>query len=229
LKVSVVIPTYNRSAQVLRALDCVFAQTAPVHEVIVVDDGSTDGTAENIQSQHGLRVRVVRQHNRGVSAARNRGICEARGEWVAFLDSDDIWLSTKIQDQLHAIAVTDDRAGLCFTDNFFEGDANRKLSRFEEVGFHASAQFGVLDEPPKLILQNREPLFTSSVMVRRSLFEDIPGFDEGMSIGEDTDLFFRLSFRTSFCYVARTLVGIDRTPTRELGLCNLYFTRNDQK
>jgi len=89
LKVSAVIPTYNRRAQVGAAIASVLQQTVPVDEIVVVDDGSTDGTAEWIGSRYGAGVTVVRQQNAGVSAARNRGIRAAHGEWIAFLDSDD--------------------------------------------------------------------------------------------------------------------------------------------
>src|ERR1700752_2569448 len=95
--ISVVIPTYNRVRKVSSALESVLAQSYPSFEVILVDDGSDDGTREEIERLTGERpssssaVRYIFQSNQGSSAARNRGIAEARGQWVAFLDSDDIW------------------------------------------------------------------------------------------------------------------------------------------
>lgn len=228
MKVSVIIPTYDRQTQVLRAIDYVLAQTAPVDEIIVVDDGSTDGTAEVIRTRHGSRVRVLRQKNQGVSAARNYGIREARGEWIAFLDSDDIWLPTKMERQFEAVAAFGDEVGVCFTDNFFDGHPDLKMSKFQEATFESASKFGILEDPAKFILAGREPFFTSSFMIKRALF-GTAGFDEALVIGEDTDLFFRLSFRTRFCFVAEPLVGIDRDPARSVGLCNLYFTRDDRK
>src|ERR1035438_5349058 len=106
--VSVVVPTFNRSRQVQSALKSVLAQTYPEFEVIVVDDGSTDGTAEALQqfiSQRGGNGKPIRyffQSNQGQSAARNKGIAEARGEWIAFLDSDDVWLPEKLEWQMCA-------------------------------------------------------------------------------------------------------------------------------
>jgi glycosyltransferase involved in cell wall biosynthesis len=229
LKVSVIIPTYNRQARVLRAIDCVLAQTSPVDEIIIVDDGSTDGTAEAIHARHGSRIKVLRQGNQGVSAARNNGIREAQGEWIAFLDSDDVWLPTKMESQFEALASFGGEPGVCFTDNFFDGDPNLKLSRFQEMGFGSVTRFGTLNQAGRFILAGREPFFTSSVIVQRSLLESIPLFDEALMIGEDGDLFFRLSFITCFCFVAEPLVCVDRTPTRTVGLCNLYFTRDDRK
>ena len=100
--VSVVIPTYNRSALITRALDSVLAQTVKPHEILVVDDGSTDDTASLVR-KHYPAVQLIRQKNTGVSAARNAGITAATGEWVALLDSDDAWLPRKLERQVHAV------------------------------------------------------------------------------------------------------------------------------
>jgi len=92
MNLSAILPTYNRRALISRAVESVLAHTVPVNEIIAVDDGSTDGTAEAVQSQFGPRVMVLWQPNAEVSEARNHGIHAARGEWIAFLDSDDSWL-----------------------------------------------------------------------------------------------------------------------------------------
>ena len=86
---SVIIPTWNRRDMVARAIDSVLAQTRPVEEIIVVDDGSSDGTGEYLVQRYGERITCVRQDNAGVSAARNRGLAMARGRYLALLDSDD--------------------------------------------------------------------------------------------------------------------------------------------
>src|SRR5215469_12096747 len=97
--VTAVIPTYNRSGFLPRAIDSVLSQTAAVDEIIVVDDGSTDATRSVVQS-YGDRIKYIYQTNRGVSAARNRAVAEAKTEWIAFLDSDDEWLPLKTASQL---------------------------------------------------------------------------------------------------------------------------------
>lgn len=227
MKVSALIPTYNRQAQVLRAIDSVLAQTVPVDEIIVVDDGSTDGTAEAIRSRYGSRVALFTQENAGVSAARNRGIREARGEWIAFLDSDDFWFPTKIERQLEAVAKLGDEFGLCFTDCVYDGNPDMKLSVFEETGLVGVPRFGWLDDPARYVLASREPFWTQSLLVRRRLLTEPNGFDEALTVREDTDVLFRLSFKTRFCFVAEPLVHIDRTPSRD-GLCNLYVTADDR-
>jgi glycosyltransferase involved in cell wall biosynthesis len=230
VKVSALIPTYNRRTQVLRAIDSVFAQTAPVDEIIVVDDGSTDGTADAIRSRYGSRVAVFRQENAGVAAARNQGLREARGEWVAFLDSDDVWFPTKIQRQLEAVAVLGGEFGLCFTDCVYSGSPDMKRSLFQDIGFEGAPRLGLLEEPAKYMVARREPfLHIPSFLVLRSLVEKIGGFDDALFIGEDSDMVFRLSFKARFCFVAEPLVEVDRTRSRDVGLCDLYSARDDRK
>jgi glycosyltransferase involved in cell wall biosynthesis len=228
LRVSALIPTYNRRTQVLRAIDSVLAQTAPVDEIVVVDDGSPDGSAEAIRSRYGSRVTLLQQENAGVSAARNRGICEARGEWIAFLDSDDVWLPTKIERQFEALAALGDEFGVCFTDCVFEGNPEKKLSVFQETGFESAPKFGPLEDPAKYVLAEREPFYTQSLLVRRSLLQGSSGFDHALVLREDTDVLFRLTFRTKFCFTSEALVRIDRNPSRSVGLCNLYAMRDDR-
>jgi glycosyltransferase involved in cell wall biosynthesis len=105
LNVSALIPTYNRRSHLTHAIDSILGQTVPVDEVIVVDDGSTDGTASAIQNRYGMRERVVRQANVGVARARQRAVEESRGEWIAFLDRDDLWRPTKLERQFRALAT----------------------------------------------------------------------------------------------------------------------------
>jgi glycosyltransferase involved in cell wall biosynthesis len=226
--VTALIPTYNRRAQIFRAIDSVLAQTRPVDEIIVVDDGSTDGTSEAIRQRYGSQVALFRQENGGVSAARNRGIREAHGDWIAFLDSDDVWFPTKNQLQVEALASLGDEFGLCFSDNLFAGDPELKHSVFQKVGFEGASKLGPFEESTKQVLDGREPFFTSSLMVSRSLFDRLGGFDETLVVGEDADMVFRLSFATRFCFVGEPLVTVDRTPSRS-GLCDLYTTRDDRK
>ena len=229
MTVSVLIPTYNRQAHVVRAVDSVLAQTAPVDEIIVIDDGSTDGTSEAIRRQYGPRVRVLQQENQGVSAARNYGIREARGEWIAFLDSDDFWLPTKIERQVEALTALGGGFGLCFTDNIFSGNSDLRQSMFQENGFSCVSKFGQLEEPATYILAEREPFYTSSLLVLRALLREPDNFDDAVVMREDTDLIFRLCFRTHFCFASESLVVVDRAPSRKDGLSDLMNSSRDDR
>lgn len=228
MRVSVVIPTYNRRSHLLRAIESVRAQSVPVGEIIVVDDGSTDGTAEAVAGRFGTAVILIRTENGGVSAARNRGIAIAQGEWIAFLDSDDTWLPNKLELQFESLSTFSGGAGLCFSNNSYGNNPNMLFSRFDEVGFTDAPRYGVLTDVRKTIHTFREPFFTSSLLIRRALLTECGGFDEKLILREDTDLVFRLSFKTPFCFVSTVLVEIDRTPQRSLGLCELYGTRDDR-
>lgn len=228
MKISVVIPTYNRKQALFRAIDSVIAQTRDAAEIIVVDDGSTDGTSEAIAGLDAPTVRLVKQKNAGASAARNRGIREAKAEWIAFLDSDDTWLPEKLQRQCEALKTFGCESGLCFTDNSFSGNRDMQCTRFQQVGFTDPPQMGVLEKPTEMILDHREPFYTSSLLIRRSLLRELGGFNESLIVREDTDLVFRMSLRTRFCYVRDTLVQVDRTPSRTDGLCDLYARRDDR-
>src|SRR5271155_324881 len=115
-KVSVVIPTYNRAEKVRKTVESVLAQSFTDLEVIVVDDGSSDETGQTLEHAFGDRIRYYFQPNQGVSAARNKGIEEARGEWIAFLDSDDLWEKEKLECQLDALERFAPHCDACYTD-----------------------------------------------------------------------------------------------------------------
>jgi glycosyltransferase involved in cell wall biosynthesis len=220
------IPTYNRRLQAFRAIDSVLAQTMPVDEVIVVDDGSTDGTYEAIRAHYGSSVIVVRQENRGVSAARTRAVSEARGEWVAFLDSDDVWLPTKLERQFEALRTLGDDYGVCVTNCNYMGHSAMTTTVFEEAGLRPDAEFGPLRNPVQYIV-GENGLCVQSLVMLRSLFHEVGDFDEKLIVSEDRDLVCRLSFRTRFCYVATPLVSIDRSPEVQR-LTNLLSRKSDE-
>jgi glycosyltransferase involved in cell wall biosynthesis len=229
LKISAIIPTYNRNSHVLRAIDSVLAQTVPANEIIVVDDGSTDGTADATARRYGSRVAVIRQENAGASAARNHGVREARGEWIAFLDSDDVWHPTKLERQVAAISTLGDQFGACFTDCEYVGDSSLRRSAFTAAGLEGRSEFSQLVDPRFYLLGGPPVMYTQSMLFLRSLAEELNGFDEAMAVSEDLDLLFRLTFKTKICLVSRPLVRIDRTPFRPLALTELYTRRDDRK
>lgn len=226
---SALIPTYNRRDHVARAIESVLAQTFPVDEIIVVDDGSIDDTVAVLESRFGDRVKLICQKNRGVSAARTTAVEAAQGEWLAFLDSDDEWMPTKLERQFEALDILGDKFGVCFTDCVFAGNRDMKASAFEAAHFNNSSKFGPLPNPAKHTLAKDPIIFVQSLLVRRSLIKELNCFDEAMVISEDTDVLFRLTFKTEFCFVSAPLVMIDRTPSRVVGLSELYLRRDDRK
>jgi glycosyltransferase involved in cell wall biosynthesis len=183
-QVSVIIPTYNRSRIIKEAVDSVLAQDYKDVEVIVVDDGSTDNTSEALAS-YGDEISVLFQDNKGVSAARNRGIAEASGQFVAFLDSDDLWLPQKLSTQVEFFQQTPD-AFICQTEEIWVRNGIRV-----NPGKRHKKPSGMIFEP-SLELCLVSP---SAVMIRRDVLDDAGGFDETLRACEDYDLWLRISCR----------------------------------
>ena len=223
--VSVVIPTYNRSALLLNAIKSVLRQTYTDYELIVIDDGSTDDTRERLKPYMG-RIRYFYQENTGASAAQNAGIQVARGKWIAILASDDIWHPTKLERQLDALAALGNDYGACFTDCNFIGGWTTDSTVFERAGLKTDAAFGPLLDPMKYIVE-QYVLYVQTLLVLRSLVNEVGGFDETLGLSEDRDLTFRLSFKTRFCFVSTPLVSIDRAPGISR-LTDVWRKKNDQ-
>lgn len=180
--VSVIIPTYNRAHLLPRALDSVLSQTYPHVEPIVVDDGSTDGTASLLDG-YGDRITVVSQANAGVSAARNAGIRTAKGGFIALLDSDDAWTPEKLASQV-AFFQANPEAMICQTEEIWI----RNGKRVNPMKKHKKISGDIFIASLDLCLVS-----PSAVMMRRALF-DIKGyFNEDFPVCEDYDLWLRIS------------------------------------
>lgn len=189
--VSVIIPAYNARDFVLDAIASVKAQQHPALEIILIDDGSTDGTAELVAA-NAPEVRIIRQDNAGVAAARNTGLLAARGDFITFVDADDGWFPGKLQAQLEYLGAHPE-VGLVF---------HRWLVwRPDENGvFHwPSPPTEVLPDQPELSGWLYLPLLldcvihTSSVMIRRNIVEQVGLFDTALAIGEDYEYWLRVS------------------------------------
>ena len=184
VSVSVVIPVFNRRWSICEAVESVLSQTLPAFELIVVDDGSTDGTAEAL-ARYGDRLRLIEQPNRGVSAARNRGVAAAQGRWIAFLDSDDLWKPEKLAIQ-KAFFKRHRKSRICQTEEIWIRNGLRV-----NPGHRHKKPSGEIFIP-SLALCLVSP---SAVMLEKSLFEEAGGFDETLPAAEDYDLWLRISAR----------------------------------
>lgn len=218
--VSTIIPAYNAADFLGETIESALSQLHQQQEVIVVDDGSTDATCE-IAESFGNRVKLIRQKNGGPAAARNRGAREARGEWLAFLDADDLWMPDKLSVQLDRARKT--REHLVYTNRENIG-ACHHVSRYQSDGVELAEG----DVYEKLLQGNFITL--SSVILRKDVFESERGFNEDLSLKavEDWELWLRIAARHSVALCPDPLVqyrfhetGISRSlSTMETNLFN---------
>lgn len=181
-RVSVVIPTFNRWPLLAEAIDSVLAQSYRDFELIVIDDGSTDATAREL-SKMTSRLRFLSTPRKGVAAARNLGVSQARGHYVAFLDSDDLWLSRKLEKQIHFMQQHPEFQ-ICQTDEIWIRNGVRVNPR----SIHQKPSGDIFSRSLELCLVS-----PSAVMMSKALFERIGGFDEAFPVCEDYDLWLRIS------------------------------------
>lgn len=194
MQITVVIPTYNRYTLLHRAINSVLSQTYKPSEIIVVDDGSTDNTSE-IQNDFSS-VKYIYQKNSGVSAARNRGIKSATTEWIAFLDSDDRWFPSKLEEQVKFHQENRDIL-MSYTDELWIRDGvNVKIpKKFRKVGKDSFME--------NLSYCNIAP---SSALIHKNLFESVGMFDETLEVCEDYDLWLRISLKNTIALVDKKLI-----------------------
>lgn len=201
--ISVIIPLYNKAASIATALDCVLAQTYQDFEVVVVDDGSIDEGVAVVERYTDARIRLIRQSNAGVSTARNKGIAEARGEYVAFLDADDEWLPEYLSVQ-HGLAQKYSQCDVFATNYIFRGFTGNKVATIlrrlpsKARDFEMSNYFEVA-------YSSHPPLWTSAVMVRKAALESIGGFPVGIRSGEDLLTWARLAVKYKIAYTRHSL------------------------
>jgi hypothetical protein len=205
--VSVIIPTYNRADTVRRSIDSALEQSYRPIEVIVVDDGSTDAT-RNLLEKYGDRIVFTHQKNGGPSVARNTGVGLARGEFIAFLDSDDTWSPTKIARQVRLLLAGGERVPCCICNaSLIDGDeSNTTTFAVSEVMSGLQEGFWMNPAP---IIATRFILFNQVVMIRRAAFEKVGGYKPQMRLLEDHDIAFRLAQLGPWAFIAEPLVAKD--------------------
>lgn len=193
--VSVIIPTFNRASMVLEAAQSVCQQTFQDFELIIIDDGSTDGTAEELKKiARPFHYRF--QENQGVSKARNQGIQVARGKWIAFLDSDDLWRPQKLETQMRFFSEHPE-ARICQTEEIWIRNGRRvnPQKKHQKVSGPIFA--------PSLVLCLVSP---SAVMIQKKLFDQVGFFDETLPACEDYDLWLRIASELPIYLIDRPLV-----------------------
>ena len=191
MRITVVIPTYNRIGVIQRAIESVLNQTRPADQIIVVDDGSTDGTATLLEKTYGNQLTLTSlPENMGVSAARNHGIRKSTGDWIALLDSDDEWIKTKLATQQAALE-----------------QASHVLCHTEEIWIRNGSRVNAMNKHTKrggYIFQYCLPLCVispSSVLIDKKIFDDVGYFDETLPACEDYDLWLKICARHPVLFV----------------------------
>ena len=193
--ISVVIPTYNRRQTIGRSIDSILNQTLFPSEIIVVDDGSTDGTSDYIQSNF-PSIRLLQQSNKGVSSARNMGIRSSNSDWVALLDSDDEWFPKKLEKQVMSLSQNLD-IKFCHTEEIWirNGVRVNQMKKHQKYGGHIFNKC--------LDMCRISP---SSVLFHRSILDDVGYFDKDQKVCEDYDLWLRITAKYPVLYIDESLI-----------------------
>ena len=195
MKISVIIPTYNRKHTLSRSIGSVLSQTTKPLEIIVVDDGSTDGTRDWISAEYPT-VKYIYQNNSGVSSARNNAIRNTRGEWIAFLDSDDEWLPNKLEQQINLIQDYPEYI-LCHSNEIWIRNGRRVNQMKKHKKFGGEVFEKCLD------ICRISP---SSALIKKSILEKIGYFDESLEVCEDYDLWLRLTAKHKILFIDEPLI-----------------------
>ncbi|MDY0387773.1 MAG: glycosyltransferase family A protein [Methanolobus sp.] len=196
--ISVVIPLYNKEPYIKRAIDSVLSQKIEDFELIIVDDGSTDKSAEVVQSINDERIKLMQQENAGVSAARNRGIKEAKADLIAFLDADDEWLPDFLEISLE-LWQKYPNAGAYFTGYIQYINAGIETNT-DIYGIPEKTQFGILHSYFESATKGLYPITSSNVLIPKKVFDKIGNFVVGKWWGEDSDMWGRIALKYSIAY-----------------------------
>ncbi len=214
--VSVVIPAHNSAAHLAETLESILSQESATVDLLVVDDGSTDETVLVARS-FGQSVRVIEQSNSGVCAARNRGLSEAKGEFVCFVDHDDVWLPGKLRSQLEAFDKYSD-VDVVYTD-FLRWSRNSESGEFPEPSSYQDTAVpnGVDEEFSGWIYHHMlldSHVLTSTALARTVVVRQTGGFDETLPFSEDWDFWLRMSLNSKFLKLAEATTLYRQHPTQ---------------
>lgn len=213
--VSVVIPLYNKASHIAKTLKCVLAQTYTDYEIVVVNDGSTDNSAEVVRSCPDPRIRLIDQPNGGVSSARNRGTQEATGEYVAYLDADDEWEPDYLATQMSLV----EKYPYCtvFVVNYRCSDINGRITYPIINNLPFTENDGELINYFIVASSSHPPICSITIMVRREAMLSIGGFPVGIRSGEDLLTWARLAarYRIAYCREAKATFNVEGYNVKE--------------
>lgn len=196
--ISIVIPLYNKENQIVRTLQSIFTQTYPNYEIIIINDGSTDNSAVEVEKIADMHIRLIHQENAGVSAARNRGIAEAQYELITFLDADDEWKPTYLETQ-YALHKKYPECSV-YACNYDFRDSYGKITRtiIRKLPFEGTD--GILTNYFEVASCSHPPLWTSGIMVKKEAIQSIGNFPTGVKSGEDLLTWAKLAVHYSIAY-----------------------------
>ena len=194
-KVSVIIPTLNRINTLQRAIDSVIAQSFKSIEIIVIDNGSSDGSV-NMLKKYYPTVKLIHEHKSGVSASRNKGIKYAKNTWIAFLDSDDAWDQKKLEKQINLLHNSHDKYRLIHTNEIWirNGKKINQMKKHQKFGGY------IFNECLSLCC-----ISPSSVLIDRSIFDDMGLFNENLPVCEDYDMWLRICSKEAVLFIDEKL------------------------
>lgn len=201
--ISVVIPLYNKEKQIINTLQSIFRQTYQDFEIVVINDGSTDNSVAEVERIHDPRIRLINQQNTGVSVARNRGIQESKGEYIALLDGDDEWMPDYLKTQIELAQKYPEcdvyAVNYCFRDMTGQ-TIPTKINQLPFIGAD-----GILANYFEVASCSHPPICSISIMVRKGVFESVGGFPIGIKSGEDLLTWARLACKYKIAYSTKPL------------------------
>lgn len=201
--ISVVIPLYNKEKQIINTLQSVFRQTYQDFEIVVINDGSTDNSVAEVERIQDPRIRLINQQNTGVSVARNRGIQESKGEYIALLDGDDEWMPDYLKTQIELAQKYPEcdvyAVNYCFRDMTGQ-TIPTKINQLPFIGAD-----GILANYFEVASCSHPPICSISIMVRKGVFESVGGFPIGIKSGEDLLTWARLACKYKIAYSTKPL------------------------
>lgn len=208
--ISVVIPLYNKERSIASTLQTVLNQTFTDYEIVIVNDGSTDNSVAEVEKVQDARIRLIHQQNGGVSAARNRGIEEAKGELIAFLDADDEWKPEYLATQYNLSQKYPECS--VFACNYEFHDAKGNITPTIILRLPFVEETGILTNYFEVASCSHPPLWTSAVVVRKTALQSIGGFPVGVKSGEDLLTWAHLAYRYEIAFSRKVCAYYDILP-----------------